>query len=248
MTDLKIPDPNSFCELQDFSNGMLVSIDKPQNWTSFDVVNKVRYALKKALGVKKIKVGHAGTLDPLATGLLLLCTGRMTKQIQHLQAADKAYRAVVFLGEFTPSLDRETEVEQTASIDHITEESIREVAASFVGTYGQLPPVFSAKKVDGQRAYKAARKGNDIALKPVEVTLSQCEVVEIEGPRVTLDITCSKGTYIRSIARDMGERLGTVATLDYLRRTRSGEYSVDHALELDDFLKKVTDLTSAKEG
>ena len=242
MAAYDLPEPNSFCVLQDFSNGMLVSLDKPQGWTSFDVVNKVRYTLSRSLGVKRIKVGHAGTLDPLATGLLVICTGRMTKQIMHLQAAEKRYTAVVHLGEYTATLDREGEVEKTRPTDHITEDAIREVAAGFVGVYMQVPPVFSAKKVDGKRAYKAARSGRDIDMPPVGVTIDKCDVVAIDGVKVTLDITCGKGTYIRSLARDFGERLGTVATLDYLRRTQSGDYHLTEALSLDDFLKKVREL------
>lgn len=233
------PIPNSFCELQDFINGQLILIDKPLEWTSFDVVNKVRGMLRKALGIKKIKVGHAGTLDPLASGLLVICTGKMTKQIQYLQAEDKEYQAIVYLGETTPSLDRETEVEERAEISHITEDDIFKTAASFVGSYEQIPPVFSAKKIDGQRAYKAARKGKEIEMKSSLVTIPACTVTQVSTPEVYLDISCSKGTYIRSLARDFGERMGTVACLHGLRRTRSGSFKVEDALTIDDFSQRL---------
>lgn len=229
------PAPNGFCTLQDFVNGQIVLIDKPLEWTSFDVVNKVRGIVRKALGVKKIKVGHAGTLDPLATGLLVVCTGRMTKEIQYLTADAKSYEAEVRLGEFTPSLDRETDVTETAGVDHITEALVQDVAASFEGTYAQIPPVYSAKKVDGKRAYESARKGAEVALSPVEVTLTRCEVLDVSGALVRLAVDCSKGTYIRSLARDFGERLGTVATLDGLRRTASGAYRLEEAWSLEKF-------------
>lgn len=234
--------PVSFCGLQDFQEGRIILINKPSEWTSFDVVNKVRYGLKKALKLKKFKVGHAGTLDPLATGLLVLCAGRMTKQIQYLQADEKVYHAVVFLGETTASLDRETEVESTAPIDHITPEAIAETAASFVGTYDQVPPVFSAKKIDGRRAYKSARKGTEVKMRSAEVNIQKCDLISIEGPLVTLAIHCSKGTYIRSLARDFGERLNTVATLERLHRTVSGRFKIEDAMELEDFLAKVREL------
>lgn len=241
MAEIK-PIPNSFCELQDFIDGQLILLDKPLEWTSFDVVNKVRGMLRRALGVKKIKVGHAGTLDPLASGLLVICTGKMTKQIQYLQAEDKAYEALIHLGEYTASLDRELEVEERAPIDHVTEEAVLKTAASFVGTYDQIPPIYSAKKVDGKRAYKVARKGNDVEMKPVSITISVCDVLDYSPPKVRVNVACQKGTYIRSLARDFGERLDTVACLDGLRRTRSGDFTIEEAMTLDDFSQRLNAL------
>lgn len=222
----------TFQDGEDFREGQILLIDKPLTWTSFDVVNKLRYTIRKTFGFKKIKVGHAGTLDPLATGVLVLCTGRMTKQINALMAEEKAYTTTVRLGITTASLDAETPVDERTDASHITPAAIEEALHAFRGTISQQPPVYSAKKVDGKRAYKVARAGGDIALRHVEVTVSDiqltgCESVVSEGVAAvdaTLHIRCSKGTYIRSIGRDLGAALGVGGSLVALRRTASGDF------------------------
>lgn len=202
-------------------------INKPLRWTSFDVVNKLRGKLK----IKKI--GHAGTLDPLATGLLILCTGKMTKRIDEFQAQEKEYTGKFVIGKTTPSHDLETAVEDAGSIDHITEAELFAAAQKFTGVLQQIPPMHSAIKIDGKRAYKFARKGKDVELKPREVTVSIFEITAIEKPFVAFRIVCSKGTYIRSIARDFGNELGTGAYLASLCRTRIGSFKLSDALEID---------------
>ena len=220
-------------------------IDKPLTWTSFDVVNKVRYALRGFTGAKKIKVGHAGTLDPLATGVLVVCCGRATKTIDTLQAQAKVYTATVRLGAHTPSLDAETEVdvwaENPSAVTSLTEEAVAKAAASLTGTLEQRPPLYSAKKVDGVKAYDAARKGADIKLRTSTVTVDVFQVdravaQEVDGhPVFDVDVTihCSKGTYIRSLARDLGDVLGVGGTLTALCRVSSGDFHVDHAWSVD---------------
>lgn len=202
-------------------------INKPLEWTSFDVVNKLRNKLK----IKKI--GHAGTLDPLATGLLILCTGKMTKRIDEYQAKEKEYTGTFVIGQTTPSYDLETEVSAPTEIGHITDDLIKQAAQKFTGTIQQIPPAHSAIKVDGKRAYAFARKGEDVILKPREVLVSTFEITEIAKPKVRFRIVCSKGTYIRSIARDFGTELGTGAYLAELCRTRIGEFRLTDAQELD---------------
>ena len=206
-------------------------IDKPLKWTSFDVVNKVRYLLKNQFGLKKIKVGHAGTLDPLATGLLIVCTGKFTKRIEEIQACNKEYVATFMLGATTPSFDRETEIDRTFSTDGITRERVEQVLLTFVGEQDQVPPLFSAKQIGGQRAYVAARKGREVELKPSRINIEQIELMDCSLPQVTVNIKCSKGTYIRALARDFGERLGSGAYLHDLRRTASGDFSVNNAID-----------------
>ena len=220
-------------------------IDKPLTWTSFDVVNKVRYALRGFTGAKKIKVGHAGTLDPLATGVLVVCCGRATKTIDTLQAQTKVYTATVRLGAHTPSLDAETEVdvwaEDPSAVTSLTEEAVAKATATLTGTLEQRPPLYSAKKVDGVKAYDAARKGADIKLKTSTVTVDVFRVnravaQEVDGhPVFDVDVTihCSKGTYIRSLARDLGDALGVGGTLTALCRVSSGDFHVDHAWSVD---------------
>jgi len=202
-------------------------INKPLEWTSFDVVNKLRGKLK----IKKI--GHAGTLDPLATGLLILCTGKMTKRIDEFQAQEKEYTGTFVIGQTTPSYDLETEVSAAVGIDHLTDETIKNAVQKFTGTIQQLPPMHSAIKVGGKRAYSFARKGQEVELKPREVVISTFQITEISKPKVSFRIVCSKGTYIRSIARDFGNELGTGAYLAELCRTRIGEFKLTDALELD---------------
>ena len=237
--DLPFHRPEAFLE------GQVMVIDKPLTWTSFDVVNKVRYALRGFTGAKKIKVGHAGTLDPLATGVLVVCCGRATKTIDTLQAQAKVYTATVRLGAHTPSLDAETEVdawaEDPSAVTSLTEEAVAKAAASLTGTLEQRPPLYSAKKVDGVKAYDAARKGADIKLRTSTVTVDVFRVdravaLEVEGhPVFDVDVTihCSKGTYIRSLARDLGNALGVGGTLTALCRVSSGDFHVDHAWSVD---------------
>jgi len=222
-----------------YLEGSILFIDKPLTWTSFDVVNKIRRLLKTQLGIKKIKVGHAGTLDPLATGLVIICTGKATKQIMQFQDMDKAYTAQVRLGSTTPSFDLETEVDQTYPWEHITQEQIKQVLSGYEGEQEQMPPQFSAKSMDGKRAYVMARKGEKVALKTQKIHISHLELLWAELPDLTLQVECSKGTYIRSLARDLGEKLGSGAHLTGLRRTRIGPYGLDRAISLENFEKNL---------
>jgi tRNA pseudouridine55 synthase len=212
------------------SEGRVLLVNKPYDWTSFDVVNKLRYRLK----IKKI--GHAGTLDPLATGLLIICTGKMTKRIDEYQAQEKEYTGRFVLGQSTPSHDLETEVSEAQDISRITESNIQNATQKFLGAIQQVPPLHSAIKVDGKRAYKLARKGQEVELKPREVFIKEFEITGINKPEVAFRIVCSKGTYIRSIARDFGLALGTVAYLSELCRTRIGEFKLTDALTIDQVL------------
>lgn len=218
----------------DFHKGELLLIDKPLDWTSFDAVNKIRRLIEKKTGVK-LKVGHAGTLDPKATGLLLICTGAMTKQIVNLTGLDKEYCGTFILGATTPCYDTEKPVDRTFPVDHITEEMIRDTAKRFTGTIQQVPPQFSAKLVDGKRAYLSARKSREVRLDPVTITISEFEITHIALPEVGFRVSGSKGTYIRALARDFGEALGSGAYLASLRRTRIGDYRVDDAINLPQF-------------
>ena len=221
----------------DFEAGQIILIDKPLKWTSFDVVNKIRYLLRNQFGYKKIKVGHCGTLDPLATGLLIICTGKFTKRIEELQASTKEYVGTFMIGETTPSYDRETEVDNTYPTDGITEEKVRSVLKTFEGEQEQIPPVFSAKMVDGQRAYIAARKGKEVEMKPAKINIEKCELISYDFPLATVRIRCSKGTYIRAIARDFGQRLNSGAYLHDLHRTIIGEFSLNNAIDILEFEK-----------
>lgn len=222
--------------LEDFQAGQVILIDKPLNWTSFQVVNKLRWAIKKAYKIKKIKVGHAGTLDPLATGLLIICTGKMTKQIDAYQAQIKTYTGTFTLGGTTPSYDLETPIDATFSTDHITEELIQKSAEKFVGDIDQYPPVFSAVKKEGKRLYEFARAGQDVEIKARKVSIESFEITKIEMPNVHFKVVCSKGTYIRSLAHDLGKTMNSGAHLSTLRRTKIGDFSVSNALSIDDFL------------
>ncbi len=218
-----------------FLEGAILHIDKPLTWTSFDVVNKIRKSLKYHLGIPKIKVGHAGTLDPLATGLVIICTGKATKQIMQFQDMDKAYTAQIRLGATTPSFDLETEVDKNYPWEHIGQEHIEKALLEFVGEQEQMPPLFSAKSVDGKRAYAMARKGKTVELKMQNIHISLLELSSVSLPDLTLKVECSKGTYIRSLARDLGERLDSGAHLIGLRRTRIGPYGKEKAISLKNF-------------
>lgn len=220
-----------------FVQGEILCFDKPYRWTSFDVVAKVRWLLCRKLGVKKLKVGHAGTLDPLATGVVVVCTGRATKRIDELQAHTKEYVATLQLGATTPSYDLEKPIDQTYPTEHITRNLIDEVLPRFMGRIEQVPPAFSACKVDGDRAYKLARKGEEVKLKAKILVIDELEVLsfDAEQMQLTLRIVCSKGTYIRALARDIGEALGSGAHLTALRRTRVGEVSVENCMQVEDF-------------
>jgi len=220
--------------VDDFLEGQLILIDKPLGWTSFDAVKKIRFAIRKKFNLKKIKVGHAGTLDPLASGLLLICTGRYTKKIADLTHEGKTYSGTFSLGWTTPSFDLETERENEKSTDHISEAMVREATAKLTGEIMQRPPIFSAKKVEGKRAYISARKGKDVKLEAKPVVVSRFDT-SVEIPEVDFVIECSKGTYIRALARDLGEILGCGAYLRSLRRERVGEYDVSNAMSPETF-------------
>uniref|UniRef100_UPI00404AEDDE tRNA pseudouridine(55) synthase TruB n=1 Tax=Fulvivirga sp. TaxID=1931237 RepID=UPI00404AEDDE len=212
--------------------GTVILVDKPLTWTSFDIVKKLRYHLK----VKKI--GHAGTLDPLATGLLILCTGKKTKQIETYQAQEKEYTGTFTIGATTPSYDLETEVENIKDFSHLKQEDLLKASESLTGKIDQIPPIFSAIKVEGKRAYKGARSGEDVKLKSRQVEVKVFELTEVNLPVVAFKIVCSKGTYIRSLARDFGEILGVGAYLSSLRRTRIGDFNVDDAETIEELTKK----------
>ena len=218
-----------------FKEGEVLYVDKPLKWTSFAVVNKLRYHLCRKLGVKKLKVGHAGTLDPLATGVMIICTGKATKRIEELQSHTKEYIATLMLGATTPSFDLEKEIDATYPTEHITRELVEETLKKFVGTIEQIPPAFSACMVDGKRAYDLARKGEEVKLKPKTLVIDEIELLECNLPVVKIRVVCSKGTYIRALARDIGEALQSGAHLTALVRTRVGEAKLENCLKVDDF-------------
>ena len=221
----------------DFQGGEILYFDKPLKWTSFNLVAKVRWMLCQRLGVKKLKVGHAGTLDPLATGVLIVCTGHATKRIDELQAGTKEYIATLQLGATTPCFDLEKPIDQTYPTDHITLELIQEILPRFKGRIEQVPPAFSACKVDGHRAYKLARKGEEVELKPKELIIDELEILSFDAEQMQLQlrIVCSKGTYIRALARDIGQALQSGAHLIGLRRTRVGDVTVEQCMQIEDF-------------
>jgi len=218
-----------------YIEGQVILIDKPLDWTSFNAVQKVKYALQKKYSLKKIKVGHAGTLDPLATGLLIICTGKKTKTIESIQEQEKEYTGVITLGATTPSFDLETEIDEHFPTDHITKEMIEDAAKKFIGEMDQMPPDFSAKKIDGKRAYDIARKGEKPALKTKRISIYAFDVDTSEFPKIRFRIECSKGTYIRSIAYDLGKALQSGGHLTQLRRTKIGEYNVNDAIVVEEF-------------
>ena len=223
--------------------GEVILINKPLGWTSFDAVKKIKNILAKNLEVKKIKAGHAGTLDPLATGLLIICTGKKTKIISEIQSLEKEYSGTFAIGATTPSYDLETEVSDRKDFSFVTEEIIRDAAKHFTGKILQTAPLHSAKKIDGKRAYQIARKGKDAELKPVEVSIHKFEITNIDLPEVSFRVVCSKGTYIRSLAHDFGKHLGCGAYLSSLCRTRIGNYKLEDALTPQEFEKEMLSTT-----
>jgi len=227
---------NSFTA-EDFKNGQILLFDKPLEWTSFQVVNKVRWLIRKNCGIKKIKVGHAGTLDPLATGLLIICTGKFTKKIQELQGQEKEYTGTFTLGATTPSYDLETEIDHTFSTDHLSAEKLQQATEQFKGDIEQFPPVFSALKKDGKRLYEYARKGEEVKINSRTVNISSFELTNIDLPEVDFKVSCSKGTYIRSLAHDFGKAVESGAHLSALRRTKIGDFNVENAFTIDTFLE-----------
>ncbi|WP_431125227.1 tRNA pseudouridine(55) synthase TruB [Flagellimonas flava] len=215
---------------EDFLNGQILLIDKPLEWSSFQAVNALKWAIRKKFDLKKIKIGHAGTLDPLATGLLIICTGKFTKKIPELQGQIKEYTGTFTLGATTPSYDMETEVNQTFPMDHITDDLLYEATTSFLGEIDQVPPVFSALKKDGKRLYEFAREGKEVEIKSRKVEIHTFEITKIRMPHVDFRIVCSKGTYIRSIAHDYGRSVQSGAYLSALRRTKIGDFNVDNSV------------------
>lgn len=222
--------------VEDYKNGQLLLIDKPLEWTSFQVVNKLRWHIRKTFDIKKIKVGHAGTLDPLATGLLIICTGKKTKQIEQYQAQVKTYTGTFVLGSTTPSYDLETDIDATFSTAHITEDLIHQTTAQFTGNIEQFPPLFSALKKDGKRLYEFARAGKEVSISTRNISVDFFKITAIRGLEVDFEIQCSKGTYIRSLAHDFGKALNSGAHLSALRRTKIGAFSVDDAMSVDAFM------------
>jgi tRNA pseudouridine55 synthase len=224
---------------EDYKNGQVLLIDKPLTWTSFQVVNKLRWEIRQRFNIKKIKVGHAGTLDPLATGLLIICTGKQTKQIDSYQGQVKEYTGTFTLGGTTPSYDLETAVDETFATAHISEELLHLTTEQFTGEIQQKPPIFSAIKKDGKRLYELARKGETTEIKERTVTVSKFEITKVNLPEVEFRIICSKGTYIRSIAFDFGKALNSGAHLSALRRIKIGDFSVANALSVEEFIEKL---------
>lgn len=223
---------------EDYQAGQVLLIDKPLNWTSFQAVNKLRWEIRQAFNIKKIKVGHAGTLDPLATGLLVICTGKMTKQIDTFQGQIKEYTGTFVLGSTTPSYDLETEIDATFETAHITETLIHETTKQFIGEIDQFPPVFSALKKEGKRLYEFARAGEKVDIPSRKVSIDEFEITNIDGNNVDFRVVCSKGTYIRSLAFDFGKALHSGAHLSALRRTRIGDFKVTDGISLEDFINQ----------
>ncbi|MBN2612076.1 MAG: tRNA pseudouridine(55) synthase TruB [Bacteroidales bacterium] len=219
----------------DFINGEVLLFDKPLYWTSFDLVKKLRGAILKKLSIKKIKVGHAGTLDPLATGLMIICTGKATKTIDHYQDLAKVYEAEIVLGATTPSFDLETEIDHKYNVPDIQYDELNHLINHFMGTYEQEPPIYSAKLIDGKRAYEYARKGTDIQMKKNTITIYNIDIINFKSPVLKIRVKCSKGTYIRSLARDIGRKLNTGAYLGALKRTEIGDFNIDNSLSINDF-------------
>lgn len=225
----------SYFTEEDFKNGQILLFDKPLHWTSFQLVNKVRWLIRKTYGIKKIKVGHAGTLDPLATGLLIICTGKYTKKIPELQGQIKTYTGTFTMGATTPSYDLETEIDQHYPTAHLHADLLHEATENFIGEISQYPPVFSALKKDGKRLYEYARKGQDVEIEARKVEISDFTLSQIQLPAVSFEVTCSKGTYIRSLAHDFGKAVKSGAHLSALRRTKIGDFLVSNALTLETF-------------
>lgn len=217
-----------------FAEGDVLLLNKPLEWTSFDAINKIKCLIKHHLGLKKTKIGHAGTLDPLATGLLIVCVGKYTKKIDEYQAQEKEYTGTLVLGKTTPSSDLETKVDAEFPINHINEELINSIIPNFVGEIDQTPPLFSAKKIQGERAYEFARRGDDMVLPSRKVEIKSFEITRIDFPEIDFKVVCSKGTYIRALARDFGKALQSGAYLKALCRTRIGEFKLENAYSLED--------------
>ena len=222
-----------------FITGEILYIDKPLGWTSFDAVKRLRGAVMRRMGVRKFKVGHAGTLDPLATGVMIVCTGKATKRIEELQAGVKEYIATVALGATTPSFDLETEIDATYPIEHIDRQLVEAALKRFVGRIEQVPPAYSACKVDGKRAYSMARKGKEVELKPKVLVIDEIELIDYKPGEITIRVVCSKGTYIRALARDIGEAIGSGAHLKALRRTRVGDVDISRCLSVADAVEMI---------
>ena len=225
--------------VEDYKEGQLIFIDKPLGWTSFQVVNKIRWLIKQQFKLKKIKVGHAGTLDPLASGLLILCVGKFTKKIDTYQAQKKEYTGTITLGATTPSYDLETEIDARFDYSSISSENVSETTLQFIGEIQQQPPIFSALKKDGKRLYEYARAGEEVVIPKRTVHISAFEITNIELPNIDFRIVCSKGTYIRSLAHDFGKTLNNGAHLSALRRTKIGDYSVENSLSIEGFETKL---------
>jgi len=223
----------------DYKNGQVLLIDKPLTWTSFQAVNKIRWEIRQRHAIKKIKVGHAGTLDPLATGLLIICTGKFTKQIEQYQAQVKEYTGIITVGGTTPSYDLESEVNAEFSIEHITDALINETTQQFIGEIDQKPPIFSALKKDGKRLYELARAGEVPEVATRKITITEFEITKIALPDIRFRVVCSKGTYIRSLAHDFGKALQSGAHLSALRRTKIGGYSVENAVDINAFIENI---------
>ena len=223
----------------DFKEGYIAIIDKPLEWTSTDVVRKIKYALQHRLGYKKIKIGHAGTLDPLATGVLIVCIGKATKMVNELQAEQKEYIADIVLGATTPSYDLEHPIDKYYPTEHITREKIEQVLQELTGERLQAPPIYSAKKVEGVRAYEFARAGEEVELKKALINIYEMEILSLKMPRLQIRVRCSKGTYIRSLAHEIGQALDSGAHLSALRRTRSGGFTAENGWKLEDFMEKL---------
>ena len=225
---------------EDFRNGQVLLIDKPLNWTSFQIVNKIRWLIRNKFAIKKIKVGHAGTLDPLATGLLIICTGKMTKEISIFQNQTKKYTGTFLIGTTTPSFDLETKPNNTFAINHINEDLIINATKSFIGKIKQKPPIFSAIKKNGKRLYESARIGEDVVINDRDIEILSFNILKINMPYIDFEVECSKGTYIRSLANDFGKKLNSGATLSKLRRTKIGEYSVDKSISIEEFIMNIS--------
>ena len=225
---------------EDFRNGQVLLIDKPLNWTSFQVVNKIRWLIKNKFAIKKIKVGHAGTLDPLATGLLIICTGKMTKEISIFQNQTKKYTGTFLIGTTTPSFDLETKPNNTFPINHINEDLIINATKGFIGKIKQKPPIFSAIKKDGKRLYESARTGENVIINDRDIEILSFNIPKINMPHIDFEVECSKGTYIRSLANDFGKKLNSGATLSKLRRTKIGEYSIDKSISIEEFTMNIS--------
>jgi tRNA pseudouridine55 synthase len=226
--------------IEDFKNGQVLLINKPLNWTSFQVVNKIRWLIKNKFGIKKIKVGHAGTLDPLATGLLIICTGKMTKKISSFQNQTKKYTGTFLIGSTTPSFDLETKPDNTFPVDHINKDLIINATKSFIGKIKQKPPIYSAIKKDGKRLYESARIGENIEINDRDIEILNFNISRINMPHIDFEVECSKGTYIRALANDFGKKLNSGATLYKLNRTKIGEYSVNKSISIEEFTKNIS--------